>query len=252
MFTFSAVEIGNSLQEGLDKIFAFLPNLIGALIILVVGYVVARVIRKIVGRLLAKSGLDETLSSGKAGPQIAKASTSVSASKVVAGVIFWVLFLGTLSLAAAALQIAALTDLISAIYAYLPNVLAAAVIFVVASVIAAAVGGLVSTTMGETPTGKIIGSVVPVLVMAIAVFMILNQLQIAPEIVTITYTALLGSAALGLALAFGLGGRDTAAKMVADAYQKGQESRASGAPTGRFARDDKTRTEATTESRVAH
>ncbi len=51
--------------------------------------------------------------------------------------------------------------------------------------------------MGDTPTGKVVGSVVPVLVMAIATFMILNQLQIAPEIVTITYAALLGGAVPG-------------------------------------------------------
>jgi hypothetical protein len=79
--------------------------------------------------------------------------------------------------------------------------------------------------MGDTPTGKVVGSVVPVLVMAIATFMILNQLQIAEEIVTITYAALLGAAALAMALAFGLGGRDLANRMLSDAYDKGQEQR---------------------------
>jgi hypothetical protein len=96
---------------------------------------------------------------------------------------------------------------------------------VIAGAIAAAVGALVARTMGDTPTGKIVGSVVPVLVMAIATFMILNQLQIAPEIVTITYAALLGSAALAMALAFGLGGREMAHRMLADAYEKGREQR---------------------------
>jgi hypothetical protein len=61
--------------------------------------------------------------------------------------------------------------------------------------------------------------------MAIATFMILNQLQIAPEIVTITYAALLGSAALAMAIAFGLGGREVASRMLSDAYDKGQEQR---------------------------
>ena len=79
--------------------------------------------------------------------------------------------------------------------------------------------------MGDTPTGKVVGSVVPVLVMAIATFMILNQLQIAPEIVTITYGALIGGVFLAMALAFGLGGREVAGRMLADAYDKGQEQR---------------------------
>ena len=80
----------------------------------------------------------------------------------------------------------------------------------IAGVVAAAVGGLVARTMGDTPTGKVVGSVVPVLVMAIATFMILNQLQIATEIVTITYAALIGGVFLAMALAFGLGGREVA------------------------------------------
>ena len=95
----------------------------------------------------------------------------------------------------------------------------------IAGVVAAAIGGLVARTMGDTPTGKVVGSVVPVLVMAIATFMILNQLQIAPEIVTITYGALIGGVFLAMALAFGLGGREVAGRMLADAYDKGQEQR---------------------------
>jgi hypothetical protein len=61
--------------------------------------------------------------------------------------------------------------------------------------------------------------------MAIATFMILNQLQIATEIVTITYAALIGGVFLAMALAFGLGGREVAGRMLSDAYEKGQEQR---------------------------
>ena len=109
--------------------------------------------------------------------------------------------------------------------ATLPNVIAAVISFVVAGAIAGAVAALVSKTMGDTPTGKLVASIAPLLIMAIATFMILNQLQIAPAIVTITYAVLLGSVGLGMALAFGLGGRDTAAQLVSGAYEKGQEQK---------------------------
>jgi hypothetical protein len=79
--------------------------------------------------------------------------------------------------------------------------------------------------MGDTPTGKVVETVVPGLVMAIAVFMILTQLRIAPAIVTITYAALIGMLALAGALAFGLGGRDVAARLLESAYQSGQDAR---------------------------
>ena len=59
--------------------------------------------------------------------------------------------------------------------------------------------------------------------MGVAVFMILTQLKIAPEIVQILFTALVGAVALGMALAFGLGGRNVAERLLEDAYSKGQE-----------------------------
>jgi len=61
--------------------------------------------------------------------------------------------------------------------------------------------------------------------MAIAGFMILNQLKIASDIVTITYAALMGAVALGMALAFGLGGRDVASRVLEDAYRRGRDER---------------------------
>lgn len=144
---------------------------------------------------------------------------------MIGSIAFWFIFLGAISIAVSQLGIPAITTFVSAIVAYLPNVIAAVVIFVVAGLIAAAVAGLVARTMGDTPTGKIVATIVPVLVMGIATFMILTQLQIAPAIVQITYIALLGATALALALAFGLGGRNVAEKMLIDAYSKGQEQR---------------------------
>ena len=105
-----------------------------------------------------------------------------------------------------------------------PNVLAALVIFLVASAIAGAIAALVTRTMGDTATGRIVRTVAPILIMAIAVFMILDELQIAQSIVLITYAALMGAIALGMALAFGLGGRDVASRMLEGAYAAGQRS----------------------------
>jgi hypothetical protein len=79
--------------------------------------------------------------------------------------------------------------------------------------------------MGDTPTGKIVATIIPALVMVIAVFMILQQLRIAEQIVQIAFAATMGALALGLALAFGLGGRLVAQRMLEDAYRKGQEQR---------------------------
>ena len=223
MSILAAVEIGDSVQQGLNSFFGFLPNLLGFLVILFIGYVIARVVKGILTKVLDKVGLDKALHSDQTGRYVEQVSPGASPSKLVGTIAFWFLFLGAVSLAVSALKIPALTTFVSAIYGYLPNVIAAVIIFVVAGAIAGAVAALVTKVMGDTPTGKLVATVVPVLVMGIAVFMILNQLQIAPAIVTITYAVLLGSLGLGMALAFGLGGRETAAQLVSGAYTKGQE-----------------------------
>jgi small-conductance mechanosensitive channel len=225
MTLFSAVNVGDSVQTGLDSFFGFLPKLLGFIIVLAIGWVIARVVRTLVTKALQKVGLDHALHSGTTGQYVDRVAPDTSPSQLIGKLAYWFIFLGALAIAVSQLGIAALDNFVAAIGAYLPNVIAAVLIFVVAGAIAAAVGGLVARTMGDTPTGKVVGSVVPVLVMAIATFMILDQLQIAPEIVTITYAALLGAAALAMALAFGLGGREVAGQMLSDAYRKGQEQR---------------------------
>jgi hypothetical protein len=71
--------------------------------------------------------------------------------------------------------------------------------------------------------GKIAATVAPALILVIAMFMILVQLRIAPQIVEIAFAATMGALALGLALAFGLGGRPVAQEMLQEAYRKGRE-----------------------------
>jgi hypothetical protein len=221
----AAVNVGDSLQTALDSFFGFLPKLLGFIIVLAIGWIVAKVVKAVVTRALEKVGLDRALHSGSTGRYVDRVAPSTSPSRLIGSLAYWFVFLGALAIAVSQLGIAALDNFVASIGAYLPNIIAAVLIFVIAGAVAAAIGALVARTTGDTPTGKVIGSVVPVLVMAIATFMILNQLQIAPEIVTITYAALLGSAALTMALAFGLGGREIAHRMLVDAYDKGQEQR---------------------------
>src|ERR671917_62909 len=228
---FAAVNVGDSLQTGLDAFFGFLPKLLGFIVILAIGWIIAKVVKGIVTKLLDKVGVDRALHSGSTGQYVNKVAPDVRPSSVIGSLAFWFLFLGAVAIAVSQLGIAALDNFVAAIGAYIPNIIAAVLIFVIAGVVAGAVGGLVARTMGDTPTGKIVGSVVPVLVMAIATFMILNQLQIAPEIVTITYGALIGGVFLAMALAFGLGGREVAHDMLSDAYQRGREN------TGAIKRD---------------
>lgn len=148
-----------------------------------------------------------------------------SPSRLLGTIAFWAILLSAVSLAASVLHIKALTAFVGAIWGYLPNVVAALAIFIIAGLIATAVSTLAGRVMGDTGIGRVVATGVPILVMTIATFMILEQLKIAPAIVTITYAALLGAIALGSALAFGLGGREVAARMLEGAYTNVQQNK---------------------------
>jgi Conserved TM helix len=214
-------DVGDSVQRGFDEFATWVPRFAAFLAILVVGYLVARLVAGLLRRLLERAGFDHALQAGTAGSWIAKATARPSA---LAGTIaFWVLFLGAVSVALDVLGIEAVDDAVAAVWGYVPNVVAALLIFLAAGAIAAGVAGLVGRTMGDTTTGRVVGTAAPILIMAIAGFMILDQLRIAEDIVTITYAALVGSIALGMALAFGLGGREVAAELLRGAYEGRRE-----------------------------
>lgn len=219
------MKISTSFKNALDSLIAFLPNLLGFLILLLVGFVIAKIVSGVITKLLQKAGLDRHLHESEANKYVEKLLPGASPSKGIGRVVFWLIFVFFITSAIGALKIPAVTTFMNQVLAYLPNVIVAIVIFVAAALIAGAVAAAVVKVMGDTPTGKIVAAVVPAVVMVIAMFMILNQLKIAEAIVTIAFAATMGALALGLALAFGLGGRDVAKKLLEDAYAKGQENK---------------------------
>ena len=217
------VDVTRSVQRGLNEVVAFIPELLACLAIIVIGYFVAKIIGGLVARALHRAGFDRFLHQGTAGRWIQKVTSRPSG--LVGTLVFWALFLAAISWGVDVLGVNALSDFVDAVWAYLPNVVAAVLIFMVAAAVSAAVATFASRVLGDTGLGKIVATAAPILVMTIATFMILDQLQIAQNIVVITYAALLGAIALASALAFGLGGREVAREMLQGAYQKGQENK---------------------------
>jgi len=219
------MDIGTSFENATDGIFGFLPSLLGFLLLLLIGFVVAKVVAKVIKTVLDRLGLDKKLHESDASQYVEKVMPGASAANGISRVVFWLIFIFFITAAIGALGIPAVTTFMNQVLAYLPNVIVAIVIFVLAALISGAIAAAVAKLMGDTPTGKIVATAVPALVMVIAMFMILNQLQIAPAIVTIAFAATIGALALGAALAFGLGGKDVAGRILEDAYRKGQDAK---------------------------
>lgn len=215
-------DISQSAQNGLTRFFEFLPQLLGAIIIFLIGWLIASGLRQLVTRLLRMARFDNALLESSGGRFIGRVFNSPAV--FIGQVVYWLVLLGGLSIALSSLNITALNAFLGAVYGYLPHVIAAIIIFLVAGFVSVAAAAFVNRVMGPTALAKAIAAVVPTIVMSIALFMILNELRIAADIVNITYTALIGSVALGMALAFGLGGRDVAARMLETAYEAGRRN----------------------------
>jgi mechanosensitive ion channel-like protein len=233
----AAVHIAQSLQRGLDSLVGFIPNLIGCLVILLIGYVIARILKAVATKLLRTLGLDRALSGSPAGGYVERASPGASPSRLVGAVVFWFIFIYAIAAAVGALKIPALTNFMANVQNYLPNVIAAVLILVVGVSLAGVGGALAHRLMGDTSTGRMARTMAPTLILAIVVFMVLTQLKIAPAIVITTYIALIGMLAVSGALAFGLGGREVAADLLREAYDSTRESRRRDGRAGHPARD---------------
>lgn len=214
---FAAVDLGDSVQNALNSFFNFLPNILGFLVILLIGWLIAKAIKALVAKGLEKAGLDRSLRGNATGEYVARVSPDASPSRLIGAVVFWFVFLFALSAAVAALRIPALTEFIRDVEGYLPNVVAAVLIFVIAAALAGAAASGIGRLMEDSSTGRVLQAVVPGVILAIGGFMVLDQLQIAPQIVTITYAGLITLLVLAGGLAFGLGGREVAAEMLREA-----------------------------------
>ena len=213
-------DIGKSLEGGFERFFAFLPQLLGAIVILIVGYIISKVLAKLVHKGLHRIGFDRALQNSAAGSYLSRVIDEPS--RFIGKAVFWLLFFGFISIAVSALNLPVLNQILNGIYSYIPNVIAAVAIFMVASAISAGSAAFVQRVMRGSAAANIATAVIPVIAMSLALFMILNQLRIAEDIVNILFTAVVGAFALGLALAFGLGGRDLARQLLEQAYSSAQ------------------------------
>jgi hypothetical protein len=199
-----AVEWSRGIEDGWSAVATFIPKLLGFLVILVIGYLVVKAIAKIADRVLERVGFDRAVERG--GIKQAMARSKYDASTVVSKIIFYALFLVVLQLAFGVFGQNPVSDLIAGVIAYLPKVLAAIAIIVVLSAVAAAARTLIQSTLGGLSYGQALANVAAGAIIAVGVFMALNQLEIAPAIVNGLFYATLALVVGSGIIAIGGGG----------------------------------------------
>lgn len=227
--------VTRSLSEGLSTFFSFIPQLIGALVILIIGYIVAKVLQAVVGRVLQAVGFDRWMERSGIKQFFDRAQTRQTPATILGKLVFWFVFIIAITMATDALGISQVSAVFSQLIAYIPNIIAAVLILVLAGLLAQFVAGLVRGATGI----NVLGTVAQAAIMVYAVFAALTQLQIAVELTAPTFLIVLGAVALAAAIAFGWGSRNVAQDIVEKAYnrrgeaqQKIQEQRQSNSGAG--------------------
>jgi len=201
----------------------FIPNLIGAIVIFLIGWLIAIAIGKLVAEILKRVKFNRIFEKGGWKLALERADIKVDASAFIGAIVKWVLVIVFLSAAVEILGFKELTlFLTSDVLPFLPNVIVAAFIFVVAVIIADILEKVVRATVEGTRVGygALVGAIVKWSIWIFAIFVILSQLRIAESLVQTIMQGIIALIVVAGGIAFGLGGKDVAAEILQDLRNK--------------------------------
>lgn len=205
-----------SLQAFWGQIAIFLPKFMAALVLLLAGWLLARLLRAGVkrglevfgfARIAEKSGLEALLHQG---------GVQLSLAGVIAGLVYWLVLLVIALSAANSLGLDAVAGLVNRVVLYLPNVLVAILVLLLGTLFARFLNRLVFAWLNgiKAPAALSISTGVEYAVQVFTLFIALEQLQIGTTLLTVAFAIAFGGLVLALALAFGMGGREWAAERI--------------------------------------
>ena len=199
-----AIDWSNGVEDAWARVASFVPKFLGFLLVLGIGYVVSKAIATGVDKVLERTGFDRAVERG--GVRDALAKSRYDASDIVSKVVFYGLMLFVLQLAFGLFGANPVSELIAGVIAFLPKLLAAIVIVVVASAIAAAVKDIVANALSGVTYGRTLATAASVCILVLGAFMALNQIEIAPAIVNALFYAILAVVVGSAIIAIGGGG----------------------------------------------
>lgn len=198
-----------TLSEFAATLAAFVPSLVGALLLLLVGWLLARVVELASRRLLRTAGLDRVAARLGVGEVLERTGNPASLSEIVARLLFWLVLLLFVLSSIETIGLVAVTATIDRLVAFIPRLIAAGLIVLLGVLAARFVGGVVasaSAAAGVEGAGRL-GLLAQGAVVALVSVVAIEQLGIATQVLVGPLTALVGAAGLAAGLAFALGAR---------------------------------------------
>ena len=205
-----------SFQQFLNEIAVALPQIIGALLILLIGWIIAKVIKKLVVKglklvrfnyLTDKTGIEKFLTDG---------GVKVSSIDVIGTLVYWIIMLVVILATMNSLKLTAASTLFNEIMLYIPNIIVAIIILILGIYFARLVSQVLVTSLKnmQEKTAAIIGNIAYYAIIVLTVFIILGQLNIAEQIVNNSFIIPPRAICLAFGLAFGLGGKEWASDII--------------------------------------
>ncbi|MBI4340826.1 MAG: hypothetical protein HY598_00925 [Candidatus Omnitrophica bacterium] len=204
------------LQAALNNLSAFVPSILGALLILVIGGLLAKLIEELIVRTLKLITLDKIAEQIQLAAMLARGGIRRKLSELIGAIVYWIVILAFVMTALNALNLTVAAELFQQIVAFLPNVLAAVFILIVGIFAAAFLAATVRTAASNSGIvqSHLLGQAVQTVMVVFAAVAALQQLKI--QFVGEVFLIILGGISLGCALAFGLGCKDLAGRWVND------------------------------------
>lgn len=218
-------ELWQRLQVGGAQLWAILPSLLGAVLILLAGYFFARLIERWTDALLGRLNFNKMADAGGLSEAMGRTGTRLDPIHAVGKLFFWLVMLVVILLASSALGLESINTMFGTMLSYIPTLIAAIVIVILGMIVGEFVRALVLASAGGVEGVPVLAKVAKGAVVTIAVFMAVQQLGIAEEIVTAAFTLILGAIALATGLAFGLGNRQLAGEVTRRWYEEGRQKR---------------------------
>lgn len=212
----------NALTNVINDVIGVLPNLMGALSLLIVGWILAAFVRRFVSKLLDKLGFNSIVEKAGITDFLHKAGFLKPASWVVGQLIFYMLMLLFLLSAAESLQLNALAQTLQKFVAFMPNLITVVFILVFGVMLARFIGGLVQGAAAEAGIdfANVIGALVTNIIVFAIIVVSVTQLEIESDVLNILFASLLGAFGLAIALTLGFGARDVARNIIAGVYAR--------------------------------
>lgn len=222
-----ANRMGDSLTNAMTMLFAAIPRILGFIIVILVGWLIASLIARAVATLLRTVRFNDL--AGRAGITrfAQRAEISADPADIVAGIVKWLVRIVVLLVAFDLLGLPAVSEVLSEFLLWLPNLIVAIAVLLIAGVAANALANIVRGATAETAVANpdTLANVTRIAVWAFAIVVAFNQLGVARTLINTLVTGLVFAVALAAGLAFGLGGRELAARKLDSWSEKGRDLR---------------------------